>query len=407
MMKEWLKHWVCTPYLKTTAIYVLLWAILWHPNSGFKNVVVWISASALLLSGIRRKRALHLGGLGVAIAIYLGVALLSTFLSRDVWFSLSQWMKLFELATGYFIVVNLLSSGERVEISIHRYFMAAGLFALGDLGRLLHGLHSQDPVLVHGRWFDSWLGYPTIAAGVYAATLLLGLPTLLHAQQRRQWRRVLACLLMMVGLVVLLYFLQTRSVLLGLGFGVTTIIILAPLPRRFQAGVITTVVLVLAAFVSIPGQFRERVLSPETSDRAAIWQDVDRIIDQSAEAPYRHWIGFGYGHKMFERLHATLPRAERSAQLVYNHAHNMFLETRIQTGYAGLAAWIALLALATYRLAVAFPTTAYPRRRMVAACLAGAAVAFLIYGQFSLFFAMTPALFFWTLLAACMAQARA
>ncbi len=385
----------------------LLVLILFFPNSGFKNAVIWSGLLGLVLFRRQQDRPLHMGGLGPIIALYIGVSLLACFFSQDVWFSIRQWLKLLELVAGYTVIVNMLSTSEKVETNVRRYFLAVGILALVDLGRFAWSAWHQHDVLIHGRWFDSLLGYPTIASGIYAASLLLGLPVFFHARRQRQPILTVLCLLMFMGLIVLLYLLQTRSVLLGFACGVMAILVLAPLPRRYQAGLIAASVLVLAAFVSIPGTFRDRIFSGQSSDRTAIWQDIDRIIDREiAEEPYRLWIGFGYGHKIFEGLHEELPDEKRTAQRVYNHAHNMFLETRIQSGYIGLVAWISLMVMAAYRMAFNFPVKAQPRIRLVAACLAASAISFFIYGLFSLFFAMTPALFFWTLLATCMASCR-
>lgn len=407
MFKRLTKNWKAYPWFGHVVIYALLLLLLIFPNSGLKNGIIWASLLGVIIHRLRAGPALHMGGLGVVIGVYGLIALLACVFSTDPWFSVRQWMKLFELICGYFVVVNLLRTKSQVETNVHRYFWAAGTLALIDLGRLGWATWQTGTALVHGRWFDSLLGYPTIASGIYAASLLLGLPFLIHAVRLRTPWSAAAVLLMMTGMVVLLYFLQTRSILLGLFSGVLVIWILVPLPRRYQAALLAGGILVLAAFVSIPGVFQERLLDADTSDRAAIWEDVNYIFEQATDEPHRKWIGFGYGHKMFETLHADLPRPDRQAERVYNHAHNMFQETRIQTGYLGLGAWIALLVMAIYRLATQFPSVDKTGERMVTACLAGAGISFVIYGLFSLFFAMAPAFFFWSLLATCMAYAKA
>ncbi len=407
MVRRLIDGWAKNPWCQHVVFYGLLLLLLIYPTSGFKNAVIWIATITLIWRSGRGGPRLHMGGLGIVVGAYGLIALLACFFSRDPAHSFNQWMKLFELIAGYFVVVNLLRTKHQVEINLQRYFLAAGTVALIDLARLGWGAWQTSEILVHGRWFDSLLGYPTIASGIYAASLLLGLPLLVQSVRRRGLWTGLTVALLMTGIVVLLYFLQTRSVLLGMLSGVFVIGIAVPLPRRYLVTVLAACLLIVVAFVAIPGVFQERILDADISDRTAIWADANHVIARAtADEPHRRWIGFGYGHKTFETLHADLSRTERQAERVYNHAHNMFQETRIQMGYFGLAAWMALLGTAFYRLGTQFPARNNAHQRLVMACLAGSGVAFFIYGLFSLFFALIPAFFFWSLLAACMAYAR-
>ncbi len=389
-----------------TAGIVLVFLIVLHPTQGFKNAVVWIAFLFTLIPAALNKRRVHMGGLGPVIFIYLGAALISSLFSIERSASLSQWIQLIELVAGYVVIVNLLSSPRRLERSARWFFAAMGMLAFTDLGRFAWMAANGEDVLSDGRWFGSLIGFPTIAAGVYASSVLVGIAPAVRAQRSRS--PIIALYgAMFLALGALLYLLQTRSVLLGLLCGIIVILVLAPMPRRCRLGIIAVMVISAALFLSIPGDFHDRIASREDSGRTEIRKDVLKIIHSGAEeAPRRLWVGFGYGHKRLEALHASMPSDSRTAPIVYDHAHNMFLEKRVQSGYLGLLAWIALLIMTAYRLSRYFPRREDYETRLIACCYSGAILSLVIYGQFSLFFARFPALLFWSLLGACMASCR-
>ncbi|HMP90864.1 MAG TPA: O-antigen ligase family protein [Kiritimatiellia bacterium] len=393
------KSWLVDVIAIVTLIFVIL-----YPTSGFKNTVVWLGLLWVVVCGIRNRRMIHAGGLAAALLVYFTACLVAAWHSIDTAFSFRQLNKLIEFLAGYIAVVNLLAGTPRVGRTLNWLVAAMGLVSLLDVLRLSTSAVTGKLELLDGRWFDSLLGYPTIAAGTYALAWLLALVGLFRSDTRSLRFLNIAILIL---LLVPLYFLQTRSALLGLAVGVFTFVLLAPLPFRWRMSAITAAAMLPLLFIAIPGNFRDRIVQGGSSDRVALWKDAEIIINNGVERePYRKWVGFGYGHKMFEKFHGKIPRHRREAERAYDHTHNLFIELRVQSGYMGVIAFSMLMLTATARAIWRFPNKNDRDKRFVAAGASGGVMAFLVYGQFSLFFAFLPALIFWTLLAIWMASLR-
>jgi hypothetical protein len=380
---------------------VFIFSLLVYWSSGYKNVVVWGSLAVLIGQAVKGRRRLHLGGLGPALGLLLAAVAAAAWFSIDRTFSFRAVVKFVELIAGYVVLVNVLPAGRRVERAADGWIWAMGMVAIRDVARIALAAAQGEPVLQAGRWFGSSLGYPTIAAGLYATAIVLAVARLPGGGSAAR-RYALVALIAAWG--VLLYLLQTRSVLLGLAVGLVPVLLGAPAPLRWKAGAVAMAALAAMLVLLIPGKFRDRLLAGAWSDRQALWADARGLMEAGVERePIRAWVGFGYGHTMFERLHKTLHRRQRKAERVYDHAHNAVVETRVQTGYVGLLAWMALLLTAGWRAVRRFPPAADPGRRAAAAGLAGALLCLLVYAQFSVIFALQPYLLLWSLLATLMA----
>ena len=395
---------VCPRWLPDLLAVTCLALILLFPTSGFKNGLVWLGFVYVCVQSIRSRCLFHAGGLGLVLLVFLAACLVSSWYSIDSAFSFRQINKLVEFMVGYLVVVNVLAAPGRPGRAMSWLVHAAGAVVVLDVARLAYFAATAKLELVNGRWFDSLLGYPTIAAGGYTIAFLLTVVELVRTTDvRRRWW----CVAILAGMVVLIYLLQTRSALLGLGAGVLVFVVLAPLSIRWRAAALGSMAVLLALFAVVPGAFRERIMQGGSSDRVALWKDAGDIMKNGVEKePYRAWVGFGYGHKMFEKLHGVIPRHRRAAERAYDHTHNLYMELRLQTGYVGVAAFGGLLLMAFVRAVRRFPHPEDREARFAAAGITGAFFALIIYGQFSLFFAFLPALMFWTLMATWMASLR-
>ncbi len=373
--------------------------LLLKPGSGFKSGLIWVGVLGMVWTA-RRRWAFRPSGVGFALVLFLSVMLLASVHSIDARFSYRQWFKLLEHVMGCVVLAVALRPPGHLIRGIQWLASAFGTILVWDGLRLAVGGFRGTLVLRDGRWFDSVLGYPTIAAGMYAVGLVLLAASFALVPGRRLRWMVVAPLL--VALPVL-YVLQTRSVLPGLAAGMTMFLMVSPFTRRVRALMALLVVMGLAGLMLIPGPFRERIFSGG-SDRAAIWNEASLSIDRAVkQEPAVWWLGFGYGHQMFEKVHGTLHWRERQTGRVHDHAHNMWMETRIQAGYAGVAAWVVLLLTVAVRVVRCLPERNAIEARFAVAGLVGAMIAMLVYAQFSLFFGYLPALVFWVLLGALLA----
>jgi len=377
-------------------------ALILAPGSGFKSAVIWILLLYLLVRTLRAGQRLCMGGIAGFVLAYLVACALSAFFSIDMRFSGRQLVKLIESMATLLILFTLLSPPGRLSRGLRQLGFAMGTIAVADCLRLMSAALRGSLVLHNGRWFESLLGYPTIAAGMYSIGLLILLTNAVRENNR--WQR--SCwFLFMLAVVALLYWLQTRSVVIGLLGGVFVFALAGPLTWHLRISILVGSVAVMAIFTLLPGDFRERLLSGSLSERQALWADAGLLLEQGAERQaYRRWVGFGYGHRIFEKLHRDLPPRQRQAPRVHDHAHNMMVETRIQTGWIGLITLTVLLLSLFWSGAARYPSRNEREQRVNFAGLAGALIVLLVYAQFSLFFAYLPALMFWVLMAAYLAS---
>ncbi|HMO51996.1 MAG TPA: hypothetical protein PKE26_16475 [Kiritimatiellia bacterium] len=385
----WRSWW---PELGGAALVLLL---VLYPTSGLKSAVVWLGLFGSIMLARRNGRPWNAGGMGALLIGYGLVVAVTSWFSIDPSFSFRQVMKLVENMAAFLVVVNLAAATGGADRALRWFAMAMSAVAGLDTVRLIRDLAAGSDLLRDDRWFGSLLGYPTIAAAGYGVALMIMMAPLLHS---RTWGSRLGVFGVMAVMLVILYFLQTRSVVLGLLIGAIVFIALAPVDAIRQAAVLGGVAAVLGALLLIPGAFRERLLSGGSPERAAIGRDAERLVREGVERePFREWVGFGYGHKIFEKLHKTLPRREREASRVYDHAHNLLTETKVQSGAIGLLALGGMATAALFAAWRGFPPRTRREERMNAAVVSGALAVVLVYAQFSLFYAYLPALLFWAL----------
>jgi O-antigen ligase len=215
------------------------------------------------------------------------------------------------------------------------------------------------------------------------------------------WQRVASAAgLCIIGWLLLSF--QTRSVLLGIAAGFLVLLVAASRERKRAFIAIGLCSLALAAALFASPSFRHRIVSGSFSDRIGIWHDAVEIV--KLEPGTGKYFGIGYGHGIFIKVEKHIPGKTRGAKYVYNHTHNMILETLVETGWPGLLAWLALLGTAAWRIVRAL-LRAGEERRWTLATLAAALVTLTVYGQFSAFFALAPFFLFWNLLGIAAAAA--
>lgn len=182
--------------------------------------------------------------------------------------------------------------------------------------------------------------HPNIIAGAVAVLLVT-----LIVFQRFAWRSLPVSersllLLASAALGILLIVTQSRGALVGVLFGLATMMILSWNARRI--GIVAVVGLVLlAAIVWVVGADAPLLVDSSTSIRNAsgrleIWSHALEVISDF------RFTGIGIGNfatvtDLFYPFVAAGPGQ--------THAHNLFLQIAVDTGLPGLAAWLSCMFL--------------------------------------------------------------
>ena len=384
--------WPLTSGRRLFAAALFAFSLIWLWSSGYKDAVTWGGFAFVLVRRFRSREKLNFGGLGRPLLAYLAVCAVSAWFSIDALFSWRAYWKLLELAAGFVALANLLRPGRRADLATTAVAVALLLAATEDCLRLAVDRHFGVRFETDGRLDGSRYGFPTIAAAVHAAGFVLCAALLLRA---RFFAPRLACAGGIALIGVLLLNFQTRSVFLGIGAGLLVLLASASRERHRALAAIGLSAAVLAAALLGSPAFRHKIFSGTFSDRIGIWHDAATVIRMQPQIG--EYFGMGYGHGIFLKVHEAATRRHRAAHMAYNHVHNMVLETLVETGWPGLAAWLALLGTAARRFVRAL-RRAGDERRWTLAALAAALVTLIVYGQFSAFFALAPIFLFWNLL---------
>lgn len=182
--------------------------------------------------------------------------------------------------------------------------------------------------------------HPNIMAGAVAVLLVT-----LVVFQRFAWRSLpirerSLLLLASAALGILLIVTQSRGALVGVLFGLATMIALSWDARRF--GIVAAVGLILlAAVVWVVGADTPLLVESSTAIRNApgrleIWSHALEVISDF------RFTGIGIGNfaivtDLFYPFVAAGPGQ--------THAHNLFLQIAVDTGLPGLAAWLSCMLL--------------------------------------------------------------
>lgn len=331
-------------------------------------VGVWVAAS------ITRERALprlQWSPVYVPLLVFFAAATASTFsaLSMGAW--LSEWLKWAQILLLVALCLNLSTHWE--------WFVFA--LALAGAGNALIGIYQffggsgALHLLVNDRFFRAFgtFGQPNPFGGfmgLLAPPLLMA--TLGYAV--RVWRRVnlsaLAGLLFYgtcAGLVTVGLFLSwSRGA--WLAFGVSVLVMVLALPRKFwQGAALVAVVGALGAGLwlsgRLPASIVERInsatqetfafndvrgvyITPENYalvERFAHWQAA---LNMATAHP---WLGVGFGnYEVAYPAHSLM-----NWELALGHAHNYYLNVLAETGMIGLAAYMIMwvgIAVLTWRV---------------------------------------------------------
>lgn len=362
------------------------------PDRGFEvtltDLIAIALAMAILLRG-GRVRWLPPGSLPMAAFFTLAIAS-AVVAEADVIAAFSIW-KMCRVFLLYWVVVNLLHSGVRAE-AVRSGLIAAGLFVavLAFKQKYLDGIYRISGPFDHSN-----------SVTLYLNLFLPVLMAWLIGDRTLRMRTLALCLLAVMGMVfaVLGTFSRTGAVL--------TIVACAAvlLPgilsvRNVRNGVAAGIVLIagLGGLGMAADSFVERFLNaPESSAEAR--DEFNRAATAMAED---HMLGVGIN--TFPRVLTDDGRYRQFLRVVENEeqagvAHHIYLLTAAETGFVGLALFLAIMA----RIFLVALRGIRSQSRLGALLLWGALVGFCtlhVGGLFEWAFRITPVLYMWAVASA-------
>ena len=297
---------------------------------------------ALLAYTLWQARTIPQTPLDRPFLIFFSAFLLSTVVSPDPLQSLLGYRKMW-LMGGCFAVFLLVRDTQDVEklLTLALYVASAvAAYAIVqhftglDLAKTLVGKESNlDPF-----WFGRQEGYRVKGlhpSGItYAHALLFPLSLVTAWGLSPQLPKIQRVLLIICWILMLfaLFFSLTRGV--WVAYGVLLLVCGAVRGRRALLGALVCGVI----FISAGEGVRERGLSTfdfqANIGRSQIWL---ANVDMINERPLTGW-GFGNYKQFREGFYQRYPKADTNA-----HAHNNFLQTWVDAGLIGLAAFLILV----------------------------------------------------------------
>jgi putative inorganic carbon (HCO3(-)) transporter len=282
------------------------------------------------------------------------------------------------LVAALYVSVDALDSAERAEHLMSALaLVVAGAAAVGLLQVSL--CPGPEPDYGLPRWLyhrcararGFFSSYMTLA-GVVSLTLLATLPRLLLGTSFRSWF-ALEWFASLAGLAAT----YTRGAWIGFAAGVLAL--WPPIRRRrwlLVVGFLVAGVVVMAG----PQHLRERVATITDPDDVTVKERL--YMWRSGIAMWREhpWLGVGPGGVKRDYRHYA--QAEALMQRT-GHVHNSALQILVETGVAGLLAWLWIWAAfftEAVRLLRRLPATAIRERALVAGSIA-AITGFLVAGM--------------------------
>ncbi len=290
--------------------------------------IACVIAQTILSSQIPFKRT----PLDILILVYAAIIIIRTVTSFDVDYSFNTMKKEFLKQILFFYLVSstmhshrytqrllttlLISVGIVAGIGIFGYFegslikdgRATSFF--NNFGRAAFYTSMILPIAL-GRFLCSKGWWRTFSFIV----LLLCLAFMIVTMSRGAWISSLLA-------VSILAALKDRRMLVILLIGVIST------PWFLPADIIERATSIMKVF-----QFSE---SETLGDRFWMWHSALEMIKDHP------WMGAGYGNRIFQRLYPDYIHS-RSSGIVFENAHNLYLQMTIETGLLGLFSFLALI----------------------------------------------------------------
>ncbi len=335
-------------------------------NVGLADALVWsVLAAWGMRLAVRRNMRLRFAWLGLALALLLGVMLVSVLNAASMEHGVKELVKWLEMLLLYFLVSHELD-GRWMRLLVAAMLLTGGLAALQGIYQFLYRI-GPDAFVLFGRFMRAYGTFeqPNPYAGYLGLTLPMGLGVLVGSLTPRRQRIRGGWVLLAGGTSILMLAAMgmswSRGAWLGLVAASASVAAVALFRARKRFLLICVLTLLVAAgllvcgFVRVPSSVALRVadLVPfltikdvrgmEVTDanfsvleRMAHWQAA---LGMWADRP---WLGVGIGNYDAVYGKYSLPGWDDPL----GHAHNYYLNMGAETGLLGLAAYLLLCSLA-------------------------------------------------------------
>jgi len=213
----------------------------------------------------------------------------------------------------------------------------------------------------------------------------------------RGWRRT-------VALGVLLLCLAFMLVTMSRGAWISSLLavmVLAALKDRRM--LVLLLIGVLSAPWFLPPDIIERATSitkifsidenESFGDRIWMWRSAVQMIRD------RPWFGAGYGNRIFQRMYPDYIYPQSSG-VIFENAHNLYLQIVVETGFIGLLSFFAILIVIFWMIFVQFRRKPLPMIESQLLGIAGSYAVFLVFSFTTFRYENEIGLLFW-ILAGC------
>jgi O-antigen ligase len=262
-------------------------------------------------------------------------------------------------------------------------------------------------IFEYSRGWEHYIAGAHGAAGNFSSTLLVLMPCALMAfwfARQQPWPKAwrAAPLALAALFLVAAYTAESRTIWLAFAVEIGVCLLLLALRgkagssrRRVAVGLLVAACIGVAAVAMTAHvqEMREAVGARAIAKdpRLALWPEVIESIEK------RPWLGYGFGRGV---LRYSLRDEMKEAELW--HAHNLFLDTALQTGLAGVALLAALFAAVLWQ-AWQLARDASPAAGACGIALAGVVAGTLVRNMTDMLLVRQNALLFWAVVGVLLA----
>ena len=289
--------------------------------------------SLIIKSVVTRKNPFHRTQLDYILLVYVVLCVVKSVFSIDTHYSMDEITGelLQQILIFYFVTCSMNNEKYVGRLLVT---MILSMFVVSSVGMLGY---FYDMFMKNGR-ATSYFGSFGIAAFYTSMIFPIALGKFLNS---RKWIQTVVLGICMIVAVTFMIMTLSRGAWIST---LAALFLLTALKDRRMLVVLLIVVIIIPWF--LPSNVLDRAFSifeikkfKDTAvfgDRWWMWKSaVDMIHD-------RPILGAGYGNRNFFRLYPRYIYSESSGMIYYN-AHNLYLQTAVEMGLAGLVVFMVLL----------------------------------------------------------------